>query len=250
MSSATQDIPGSTRRLLMVEDEAIIASPLMRGLEEEGYHVDLATDGAEGLKRALSETYDVLVVDWRLPVMDGRMLVARLRSAGLTVPVLMLTAMRDVDHRVAGLDAGADDYLTKPFSFEELLARLRALVRRLPDLRHSPELQTVHMHLGALEMDAARRQFIYGGVSLDLRTKEYRFLEVLMRHAGEVVTRAVLAERVWGSAFDVTDNAIDVTASGVRQRLSEASRTGVRTGDSGIVLETIRGVGYRLKPAS
>lgn len=240
---------GVTRRVLLVEDEESIAAPLVQGLREEGYYVDRAVDGPGGLKRAMTETYDVLMVDWRLPGLDGLTLIDRLRTAGVAVPVLMLTALRDVDHRVAGLDAGADDYLTKPFSFEELLARLRALVRRHQEVLSRNRLDA-HLHLGALAVDTARHIATYGPERLDLRTKEYRFLEALMRHPGEVVTRTLLAERVWGSAFDVTDNAIDVTASGVRQRLSEAAAAVDASYGAPVALETIRGVGYRIRTTS
>ena len=230
----------ATGRLLLVEDEMTLAGPVMRGLEEEGYFVDLAQDGVEGEVRALSEPYDVLLIDWRLPRMDGRTLIERLRKQGCTQPILMLTALRDVDHKVAGLDAGADDYLTKPFSFEELMARLRALLRRVP-LTASAHLQPVHLHAGPLEMDTARRRVRYGQTTLQLRTKEYQLLELLLRHQGAVLSRSVIAERIWGSVYDVTDNAIDVTISGLRQKLAAAEPQ-----NGTVTVETIRGVGYAL----
>jgi DNA-binding response OmpR family regulator len=233
--------PTAPYRLLVVEDEEAISAPVRRGLEEEGYAVTVEADGQRGLAEALVGDYDGLVVDWRLPSLDGRTLVERLRAGGVGTPVLLLTALGDIEYRVAGLDAGADDYLAKPFSFEELLARLRALLRRS---RSSPEagpgLQPVHLRLGRLHLDAARRTARVGdGADLGLRDKEFRLLELLLRHAGEVVSRTRIAERVWGSVFEVTDNAIDITASGLRQRLAEATPTGVR-------FETVRGVGYRL----
>ena len=164
-----------------------------------------------------------------------------IRRFGFTNPVLMLTALADVEHRVAGLDAGADDSLPKPFAFEELLARLRALLRRAAEA--APEAapaghQAVHLRLGRVHLDAAGRRATAGDTTLPLRDKELRLLEVLLRHAGEVVSRTRLAERVWGSAFDVTDNAIDVTASGLRLKLADA--------DPGVTIETVRGVGYRI----
>jgi two-component system OmpR family response regulator len=236
----------STYRLLLVEDEAAIAEPVRRGLEEEGYVVAVEADGQRGLAEAFVGEYDALVVDWRLPSLDGRTLVERLRAGGITAPVLMLTALGDVEYRVAGLDAGADDYLPKPFAFDELLARLRALLRRAQASTEAvPGHQPIHLRLGRLHLDAARRRVRIEGEAgdadgdLGLRDKEFRLLELLLRHAGEVVSRTRIAERVWGSAFDVTDNAIDITASGLRQRLAEANPTGVR-------FETVRGVGYRL----
>jgi two-component system OmpR family response regulator len=234
----------SPERLLFIEDEADVAGPIKRGLEEEGYRVDWTKNGEEGLTEALAGSYDVLIVDWRLPGMDGRTLVERLRSEGNPTPVLMLTALQDVDHRVAGLDAGADDYMTKPFSFEELLARLRALTRRADRESSSPDTQKTHLQAGALTMDTARRTVRYGPSSLDLRPKAFRLLELLLRQKGTVVTRTTIAERVWGSPYDVTANAIDVTVSSLRQALQTADFTGESL--SQVAIETERGIGYRL----
>ena len=236
-----------TRRLLFIEDEEDVAGPIKRGLEEEGYLVDWTRKGEEGLTEALAGTYVALIVDWRLPGMDGRTLIEQLRDEGDTTPVLMLTALQDVDHRVAGLDAGADDYLTKPFSFEELLARLRALTRRAGQASASPGTEKTHLQAGALTMDTARRTVRYGPSSLDLRPKAYRLLELLLRQKETVVTRTKIAERVWGSPYDVTANAIDVTVSSLRQALGK-----VELGDgalSEVTIETERGIGYRLSVA-
>ncbi len=247
-STGVRAAPATAYRLLLVEDEAAIAEPVRRGLEEEGYVVTVEADGQRGLAEAFDGGYDALVVDWRLPRLDGRTLVERLRAGGIGVPVLMLTALGDVEHRVAGLDAGADDYLPKPFAFDELLARLRSLLRRAQPSPErtpgetAPGLHSIHLRLGRLHLDTARRRARVetdGGGSLDLRDKEFRLLELLLRHAGEVVSRTRIAERVWGSPFEVTDNAIDITVSGLRQRLGDAEPTGVR-------FETVRGVGYRL----
>ncbi|HKL88118.1 MAG TPA: response regulator transcription factor [Salinibacter sp.] len=242
MSSPSASI--APERLLFVEDEADVAGPIKRGLEEEGYRVHWTTEGKEGLTEALAGSYDVLIVDWRLPGMDGRTLVERLRKEGGEVPILMLTALQDVDHRVAGLDAGADDYLTKPFSFEELLARLRALTRRTDLESSAPDTQKTHLKAGALTMDTARRKVRYGPSPLDLRPKAFRLLELLLRQKGTVVTRTTIAERVWGSPYDVTANAIDVTVSSLRQALDGAGLTGEAL--SRVTIETERGVGYRL----
>jgi DNA-binding response OmpR family regulator len=236
--------PSMPYRILLVEDEEAIAEPVRRGLEEEGYVVTVEHDGQRGLAEALVGDYDAHIVDWRLPGIDGRALVERLRGGGVRTPVLMLTALGDIEYRVAGLDAGADDYLAKPFDFDELLARLRALLRRShASAEVDTGLQPVHLRLGRLHLDAARRRVrVEGddrGGELDFRDKEFRLLELLLRHAGEVVSRTRIAERVWGSPFGVTDNAIDITASGLRQRLGEAEPNGVR-------FETVRGVGYRL----
>jgi two-component system OmpR family response regulator len=234
----------SPERILFVEDEADVAGPIKRGLEEEGYRVSWTTEGEEGLAEALAGSYDVLIVDWRLPGLDGRTLIERLRREGTATPVLMLTALQDVDHRVAGLDAGADDYLTKPFSFEELLARLRALTRRAEQEAASPDTQKTHLQAGALTMDTARRTVRYGPTALDLRPKAFRLLELLLRQQGTVVTRTTIAERVWGSPYDVTANAIDVTVSSLRQALQGADLAGASL--SRVTIKTERGVGYRL----
>jgi DNA-binding response OmpR family regulator len=225
--------------LLLIEDEERLSASLKEGLEEEGYIVDVAADGDEGETLALDNAYDALIVDWRLPDRDGKTVIEHLREAGRQVPILMLTALSDLDHRVAGLDAGADDYLPKPFKFEELLARLRALLRRPPLATQQQVLRQ-----GSLELDTRRREAVLGGERLDLRPKEYALLEDLLRHPEEVLSRTVIAERVWGDPFYVTDNVIDVTISSLRQKLTDAQRA-VRD-DQTLRIETVRGVGYRL----
>ncbi len=225
--------------LLLIEDEVRLADSLKAGLEEEGYLVDVAYNGIEGEALALTNAYDALIVDWRLPDRDGKTVIVRLRAAGRQYPILMLTALGDLEHRVAGLDAGADDYLAKPFKFEELLARLRALLRRPPFV-----VQEQVLRLGSLELDTRRRQATLNGAPMDLRPKEYALLEDLMRHPDEVLSRTVIAERVWGDPFYVTDNVIDVTISSLRQKLASA-QAGVG-GRSALRIETVRGVGYRL----
>lgn len=223
--------------ILLIEDEQRLAQSLKTGLEEEGHLVDVAGDGASGQSMALANGYDALIVDWRLPGRDGKTVIENLRRAGRTYPILMLTALGDVEHRVEGLDAGADDYLPKPFKFEELLARLRALHRRPPLAAQQDVLRA-----GPLEVDTKRRRAVLGENRLGLRPKEYALLEDFLRHPEEVVSRTVIAERVWGDPFYVSDNVIDVTISGLRQKLADAQsqeRQDVR-------IETIRGVGYRL----
>lgn len=227
--------------LLLVEDEARLAASVQRGLREEGFRVDIAADAAEGERLGLARAYDGFIVDWRLPLGDGPALVQRLRDAGRTQPVLMLTALGEVEHRVRGLEAGADDYLPKPFAFEELVARLRALLRR-PPLRQQQRL----LRAGRLALDAAYGRATLSGEAealLNLRPKEFALLEHLMRAGGAVLSREVLAERVWGGAPYVTDNALDVTVSGLRQRLADAER---EAGTRAPCIVTERGVGYRL----
>lgn len=232
-------------RLLLIEDEESLAIPIRRGLEEEGYQVDLSGNGEQGLTMALTSLYTAVILDWRLPGMDGLAVIERLRGAKCNTPVLMLTAMRDVDYRIKGLNAGADDYLTKPFSFEELLARLRALVRRSRTGLESSDLEKVILKVGALEMDTIRRTAHLDRKPLSLRMKEFQLLELLLRRTGEVVTRTSIAEIVWGSLFDVTDNAIDVTVSNLRQHLNLENNEA-----TSVQIETIRGIGYRLSTLS
>ena len=232
--------------LLLVEDDARLAALVQRGLEQKGHTVQIAADGEAGEDAAAAGLFDVLIVDWRLPRQDGRRLVERLRSTGVETPVLMLTAFGDIDHRVAGLDAGADDYLAKPFAFEELFARVRALGRRAPAAWRTPDVE-----VGPLRLYPSRMEARLHDAPLDLRTKEWQTLLCLAERAGSVVTRLALAERVWGSPY-TTDNVIGVTVSGVRAALAAAGtapRPGAAQGavlDAGVEIETVRGVGYRL----
>ncbi len=229
--------------ILLIEDEARLAASLKRGLEEEGHNVDIAADASRGQSQALAHAYDAFVIDWRLPGGDGKAIVEQLRAAGRSQPILMLTALGDVEHRVAGLEAGADDYLSKPFAFEELVARLRALHRR-PPLVH----QEVMLTAGPLRMDTSRRRVVIRGpageVLVNLRPKEYALLELFLRHLDSVLSRTIIAERIWGDALYVTDNALDVTISSLRQRLVDAQREA--SAAEAPFVETVRGVGYRL----
>ena len=229
----------SPMRVLYVEDELRLARTVQAGLEEEGFAVDVAPDGLAGEALARAGGYDVVVVDWRLPGQDGPALVRRLRADGVAVPVLMLTALADVESRVAGLDAGADDYLGKPFAFAELVARLRALDRRA----RAAGAPAVH-RAGPVLVDGVRRLAAVGGRALDLRPKEFGLLAALAERPGVVVSRADLAERVWADAF-VSDNAVDVTVSGLRARLASAASAAGLAADA-VEIETVRGVGYRL----
>lgn len=231
--------------LLLIEDEEDLCRSLKHGLEEEGYTVDLAHDGEHGVLLAITNAYDLLIVDWRLPRRDGMTVVKQLRAHGKTMPILMLTALGDVEHRVAGLDAGADDYLAKPFSFDELLARLRSLLRRV-----SRTLQDTAIRVGNVQIHTGRRQVTVMDQVVWLRPKEYALLEVLMRRPEHVLSRSVIAERVWGTAFYTSDHVLDVTISTLRKKLLDAQQKKQHTiheADHRLVsIETIRGVGYRL----
>ncbi|MCB0719884.1 MAG: response regulator transcription factor [Bacteroidetes bacterium] len=240
------DLANSYKKMwiLVIEDEQRLAQVIKRGLEAEGYQVDVALDGEEGEMLAAANAYDALIVDWRLPKQDGKTVIQHLRADGHTYPILMLTVLEDVEYRVEGLDAGADDYMRKPFSFEELLARLRALLRRPPLAAHEHLLQ-----IGALKMNTERRSFSVGSQPLLLRPKEFALMELFMRNPNALLSRTVLAERVWGSALYVSDNVIDVTVSSLRHKLEEAKPQLDADGDENTVfkeIETVRGVGYRL----
>ena len=186
---------------------------------------------------ARTNEYDLIVCDWMLPGQSGPALVKRLRVADVATPVLMLTSLADVEDRVHGLDAGADDYLTKPFSFEELFARIRALLRRQASIK-----EETHLEAGPLSLDVRRRTVFVDGAPLDLRAKEYSLMELLMRNRSSVLTRTVIAERVWGTALGVTDDVINTTISSLRRKLKDALKS---TGEAGAAeIRTIRGVGY------
>jgi two-component system, OmpR family, response regulator len=220
-------------RVLVVEDEPRMALLLGRGLREAGYAVDEAGAGTDGLWLATENDYDAIVLDVMLPGIDGLEVCRRLRAADRWAPVLLLTALDAVDDRVRGLDVGADDYLTKPFSFAELAARVRALVRRRSGAR--PPILTV----GELRMDPALHQASRGDVVLALSPKEMALLELLMRHAGEVVTRTHILQHVWDFAYDGLSNVVDQYIAYLRKKVDRPF--GRRD------IETVRGVGYRLR---
>jgi len=220
-------------RILIIEDDDETAAYLAKGLKETGYTVDRAADGRDGLFLATSETYDAMVVDRMLPGLDGLAIVQSLRAQSNNTPVLILSALGQVDDRVRGLQAGGDDYLTKPYAFSELLARLQALLRR----RKPGTAETV-LKVGDLELDLLARTARRAGKPIDLLPREYRLLEFLMRHAGQVVTRTMLLERVWDYHFDPQTNVIDVHVSRLRQKIDK--------GFSPAMLHTVRGAGYRL----
>jgi two-component system OmpR family response regulator len=220
-------------RVLIVEDELKMASLVRRGLSEEGHAADIASTGDDALWMADAHPYDAIVLDVMLPGRNGFETCRELRKAGVWVPVLMLTARDAVDDRVAGLDAGADDYLTKPFSFAELLARLRALVRR-----GSVERPTV-LVVGDLRLDPASRKVWRGEQEINLSPKEFALLEAFMRRPGQVLTRLQLLEHAWDFAYENRSNVIDVYMRYLREKVDRPF------GASS--LETVRGVGYRLR---
>ena len=219
--------------MLVVEDEPRMARLLKRGLEEEGHAVDIAGDGPEGQRLAAENPYAVIVLDMMLPGVDGSGLCRKLRAAGVWTPVLMLTARDAVDDRVRGLDAGADDYLVKPFSLLELAARLRALTRR--DDRARPAV----LSEGDLKLDPASKRAWRGGAELQLSPKEFSLLELFLRHPGAVLTRSQILDAAWDFAYDGTSNVVDQYMTYLRKKID------VPFGRHD--LETVRGIGYRLR---
>jgi DNA-binding response OmpR family regulator len=220
-------------RILLVEDEPRAAQMLAKGLREQSYAVDIAADGAQALYHTAITDYDALVLDIMLPRYNGLSICQRLRASGSTVPVLMLTARDDVESRIEGLDSGADDYLTKPFDFGELLARLRAIIRR----GHRP-LTSQRLSVGSLEIDTRARLARRSGRPVALTAREYALLEFLMLHAGEVVGRADIAEHVWDESYDPLSNVIDVYIRRLRRKIEEP-------GEPALLL-TRRGEGYMI----
>lgn len=219
-------------RVLLVEDEPGIAQFVSQGLTEAGYAVDVATDGQSGWDYAAAAEYDVIVLDIMLPELDGLQLLRRLRSEQIKSPVLLLTARDGVEDRVKGLDAGADDYLAKPFAFTELLARLRALLRR-PPLQGDTVLRVAD-----LEMDVALREVRRAGKLIDLSPKEFTLLEYFMRHPRQVLTRDQITEHIWNFDFYGDSNVVDVYVGYLRRKIDR--------GFDLSLLHTVRGVGYRL----
>ena len=222
-------------KVLVVEDEAKIAEAIRQGLLEQGYQVALAVNGEEGFFRAQSETFDLLILDLMLPGRDGIEILSALRKQGMETPVLILTARDTVEDRVLGLDRGADDYLIKPFAFPELLARIRALLRR------GRSDQVVRLHAADLELDLLTRKVTRNGRALHLTVREYELLEYLLRNQGRVVSREMLAHDVWGEPCRAStlDNVIDVYINRLRKQLSTPS--GPR------LIHTVRGVGFVLQ---
>ncbi len=217
-------------KLLIVEDDRKLQSFVARALTEEGYVVDVCRSGREALEQTAKISYDLIVLDWMLPEGDGLSVCRSLRTAGSRVPVLMLTARDEVGEKVLALDAGADDYVTKPFHLAELLARVRSLLRRAGDS------QIGVLRVGKLSLDLRHRSLSLPGRRIELTGRELGLLELLMRHNGRVVTRTEILEQVWGMHFDPESNVIEVHMRRLREKL----------GDAAAALETVRGQGYRL----
>ncbi len=223
-------------RILVVEDERKVASFIRRGLEEERYIVESAADGEEGLVLALENHFDAIVLDVMLPKMDGYSVLRELRAAGNSVPVLMLTARGSMEDRVQGLDLGADDYLAKPFHFEELAARLRSILRR-----STPEKST-KLHVGDLVLDLVTHFAYREGKEIELTTKEYALLEYLMRNRDRILSRSMIMQHVWKHNFDPESNIIDVYVKRLRQKIERP--------EAPPLIQSIRGVGYRMRETS
>jgi DNA-binding response OmpR family regulator len=221
-------------RVLLIEDDRKAARLLSKGLQEEGFVVDVAATGEGGEEQAALNEYDLVILDWLLPGRDGLTVCRALRASGNSTPIIMLTARDSVADRVSGLGTGADDYLTKPFAFDELLARIRALLRR------SRSAQPAVLRVVDLTLDPVTRRVARGSLAISLTPKEYAILEALMRSVGQVVTRTRLAERVWDEASEVLDNLVDVHVSHLRKKIDRET--------SVPLIHTIRGVGYRLGP--
>jgi two-component system OmpR family response regulator len=223
-------------RILLVEDDPQIADYILSGLTEEGFTVDRADNGRDGLFLATDSQFDLVVLDRMLPGMDGLALLKAMRAAEMTTPVIMLSALASTDDRIAGLTAGADDYLGKPFSFGELLARIQALLRRAAG--GVRQAQETTLRCADLELDRLTRQVRRGTRRIALQPREFRLLEYMLMHAGEVVTRTMLLEAVWDYHFDPGTNVIDVHISRLRRKIDD--------GEEQPLFHTVRGAGYRL----
>ncbi len=220
-------------RILLVEDEKKVVGFIRKGFEEEGYVVDHAADGEAGLAMGLGRDHDLIILDVNLPGRDGLSVLRDLRNNNISTPILLLTVRTAIEDKVSGLDTGADDYLAKPFAFEELLARVRALLRR------GAQAELPLLRIDDLTLDPARRLVWRGEEKIDLTTKEFALLDYFMRNSGRVLTRTMIAERVWGHDFDSTTNVIDVYVNYLRKKID--------SGRENRLIHTIRGVGYVLK---
>jgi two-component system OmpR family response regulator len=223
-------------RILVVEDDKKIASFIAKGLKQAGWMVDTAADGQKGLDLAVSETYDAAIMDLMLPKRDGFSIIQEMRAQNIKTPIIILSAKRSVDDRVKGLQAGGDDYLTKPFSFSELLARIHALVRRVNRTHDS-----THLHIADLSMDLVKREVERGGKLIELHSREWSLLELFLRHPGRMISKTMILENVWDYDFDPQTNVVDVLVFRLRNKIDK--------GFSKKLLHTTRGMGYVLKNA-
>jgi DNA-binding response OmpR family regulator len=228
---ASTEAGGGILRILVIEDEPKVARTLVKGLEADHFAVDLANDGEEGLQLATEIDYDAIILDWNLPKLDGLTVLKKLRKSGSNMRILLLSARKDVSDRVMGLQAGADDYLTKPFSFEELLARVHSLLRRPQELLDKLSVED-------LELDRMRHMVTRAGKQINLTQREYAVLEYLMRNAGRTVTRTMVVEHVWNLGFEGLTNIVDVYINYLRQKIDH--------GFEKPLIHTARGVGYML----
>jgi len=221
-------------RILLVEDDQKIASFIIKGLKQAGLAVDYAADGEKGLNKALAGDYDVAVIDIMLPVLDGLSLIHEVRQQKINIPVIVLSAKRSVDDRVRGLQIGGDDYLTKPFAFSELLARVQALIRR-----SKGESEPVRLNFDDLSLNLLTREVTRGGINIDLQPREFALLEYLLRNAERVVSRTMIMEHVWGYNFDPQTNVVETRMCRLRDKVDKPFETKL--------IHTVRGVGYVIK---
>ena len=221
-------------RILLIEDDPVIANFIVKGLKEAGYCVDYAADGPEGLDLALNDDYDLDIIDIMLPKLDGLSIIERMRQQKIETPVIILSAKRSIDDRVKGLQSGGDDYLIKPFSFSELLARIQAHLRRFTNVT-----QTSHLTIHGLSLDLLARTVTREGEKIDLQPKEFALLEYLMRNAGHVVSKTMIMERVWDYNFDPQTNVVEARISKLREKIDKNFNLPL--------IHTIRGLGYVFK---
>ncbi len=220
-------------KILLIEDDRTMASFISKGLKEAGFSIDHATDGLEGLDLALNSEYDAGIVDIMLPKLDGLSIIEKMRQQKINTPVIILSARRSLDDRVRGLEQGGDDYLTKPFSFSELLARVQALLRRA-----SSSTEATSLTIGELSLDLLSRTVVRGGVKIALQPKEFALLEYLMRNAGRVVSKTMITERVWNYNFDPHTNIVEARISKLREKIDKDFERPL--------IKTVRGLGYML----
>jgi len=224
-------------RLLVIEDDRIIASFIEKGLKQAGFAVDHATDGEDGLHMALSEPYDAAIIDIMLPKMDGLTIIEKIRECRINTPVLILSAKRSVDDRVRGIQKGGDDYLVKPFAFTELLVRVQALIRRA-----TGTVEPTGLTAGDLEIDLLKREAYRAGEKIELQPREFALLEYLMRNADRPVSKTMILEHIWDFHFDPQTNVVDVLICRLRSKIDKNFSTKL--------IQTIRGIGYALKASS